>query len=199
MSHPRKQRGFTLFELLIVIIIVGIISGVAIPHYLDIVKEAKIAAVKGQLAAIRGGIELAHAKILTSGINTGLTGDNPDWPTLEEVQFNELRLSTRPESIRHLRLVRGEHYSLVQNQALPFCNLPDMTTSMANNQAAVTGMGLNDATSQPRKANEASGWAYYPGNERDANGRAVEAIFYVNDDRDFTDNVDAGDVRPSDF
>ncbi len=199
MSHPRKQHGFTLLELVIVIIIIGIISGVAIPHYLDIVKEAKIAAVKGQLAAIRGGIELAHAKILSSGINTGITGDNPDWPTLEEVQFNELRLSTRPESIRHLRLVRGEHYSLIQNQALPFCNLPDMTNSMSNNQAAVTGMALNDATSHPRKGNEASGWAYYPGNERDANGRSVEAIFYVNDDRAYTDNVDAGDVRPSDF
>ena len=199
MSQPRKQQGFTLLELVIVIIILGIISAVAIPHYLDIQKEAKIAAVKGKLAAIRGGIELAHAKILASGVNTGITGNNPDWPTLEEVQFNELRLSTRPESLRHLRLVRGEQYSLVKNQALPSCNLPDMTTAMSNNQAAVTGMTLNDATSHPRKGNEASGWAYYPGNERDANGRAVEAIFYINDDRDHTDNVDAGDVRPSDF
>ena len=92
MVHIKNNKGFTLLELVIVIIILGILSAVAIPHYLNIQKEAKIAATKGKLAAIRGGIELAHAKIMASGINTGPTGNNPDWPTLEEIQFNELRL-----------------------------------------------------------------------------------------------------------
>jgi MSHA pilin protein MshA len=83
----KNNKGFTLLELVIVIIILGILSAVAIPHYLNIQKEAKIAATKGKLAAIRGGIELAHAKIMASGINTGPTGNNPDWPTLEEIQL----------------------------------------------------------------------------------------------------------------
>jgi prepilin-type N-terminal cleavage/methylation domain-containing protein len=199
MGRMNNNKGFTLLEMVIVIILLGILSAVAIPYYLNIQKEAKIAATKGKLAAIRGGIELAHAKILSSGINTGPTGNNPDWPTLEEVQANELILSTRPESIRHLRLVRSENFSTVHNQALPPVNLPDMTPGMSDRPAAVTGRSLGDIMTNPRRANEATGWAYYPGNERDGNGRAVDAFFYVNDDRALTDNVDAANLRPSQF
>jgi len=119
------HKGFTLIELIIVIILLGLISATAIPYYLNIQKEAKIAVVKGKLAAIRGGIELAHAKILASGVNTGPDGANPDWPTLEELQFNELRLSTRPNSLKGLRIVRSDHYSTEQNRAQPFpANVP---------------------------------------------------------------------------
>ncbi|MEW6502015.1 MAG: prepilin-type N-terminal cleavage/methylation domain-containing protein [Thermodesulfobacteriota bacterium] len=193
----RNSRGFTLLELIIVIIILGIISATAIPYYLNMQHEAKIAAVKGKLAAIRGGIELAHAKILVSGANTGPDGDNPDWPTLEEVQRNELFLSTRPAALKGYRLVRGDVYSTVPNEALPACDLPDLAPGMAARPSGVTGRTLADVLVDPRRADEGSGWAYYPGNERDVNGRAVDASFYVNDDRPHTDNIDGADRRPS--
>ena len=70
---------------------------------------------------------------------------------------------------------------------------------MADRPSAVTGRTLGDLRANPRRANEATGWAYYPGNERDSNGRAVDAFFYVNDDRSFTDNVDAANLIPSQF
>jgi prepilin-type N-terminal cleavage/methylation domain-containing protein len=193
----RNSRGFTLLELIIVIIILGIISATAIPYYLNMQKEAKIAAVKGKLAAIRGGIELAHAKILVSGINTGPDGTNPDWPTLEEVQRNELSLATRPAALKGYRMVRGDFYSTVPNEALPSCDLPDLAPGMAAAPSGVTGRTLADILVNPRQADEASGWAYYPGNERDSNGRVVDALFYINDDRPYSDNIDAADRRPS--
>lgn len=194
-----NNKGFTLIELIIVIILLGLISATAIPYYLNIQKEAKIAVVKGKLAAIRGGLELAHAKILASGVNTGPDGSNPDWPTLEELQFNELRLSTRPAALKGLRIVRSDFYSTEQNLALPLCNLPDQPPGMSASPSGVSAKSMADALANPRLADESTGWAYYPGNERDASGRGVDAIFYVNDDRPLTDNVDSADKRPSEW
>ena len=195
---PRlDNKGFTLIELIIVIILLGLISATAIPYYLNIQKEAKIAVVKGKLAAIRGGIELAHAKILASGVNTGPGGNNPDWPTLEEMQFNELRLNTRPAALQGLPIVRSDFYSTAQNMALPLCNLPDQTPGMAASPSGVSAKGLADIQIDPRQADESTGWAYYPGNQRDANGRGVDAVLYVNDNRPLTDNVDSADKLPS--
>lgn len=197
MPNPLNHRGFTLLELLIVIIILGILSAVAVPYYLDLQKEAKIATAKGRMAAIRAAVELAHAKILISGVNTGIAGDNPDWPTLEEMQRNELSLSTRPAALQHLRLVRSEIYSTELNKSLPSCNLPDMAPGMLQNPSAVTHRTLVQATAAIRQADEATCWAYYPGNELDAYGREVGAIFFINDDRPNTDNIDGADQRPS--
>jgi prepilin-type N-terminal cleavage/methylation domain-containing protein len=197
MSRNYKENGFTLFELLLVIIIISLLSVFALPHFLNMQKEAKIASTKGKLTAIRGGLELAHARIMISGVNTGPTGDNPDWPTLEEVQNNELTLTSRPASLRNLKFVRGYGDTNDGQGDLPSCNLPDMTSTMITNKTSVASMSLGDILSNPPRGDEKSCWAYYPGDERDENGKTVEAYFYVNDDRPLTDNVDAADRRPS--
>ncbi len=199
MQLHRDERGFTLIEMIVVIILLGLLASMAIPYYLDMQREAKIASVKGKLAAIRGGIELAHAKILVSGVNTGPTGDNPDWPTLEEVRRNALVLSTRPEPLRNLRLVKTNDYSTEVDKALPSVNLPDMTTGMSTRPAGVADRSLAEATNSSRIGSESTGWAYYPGDERDANGHVVDAIFYINDDRAYSDNVDGSGREPSNF
>lgn len=52
-----KQAGFTLIELVIVIVVLGILAVAAIPKYIDIVTEARVAATQG----VAGGLASASA------------------------------------------------------------------------------------------------------------------------------------------
>ncbi len=57
----RDSKGFTLIELVIVLILIGIVSAVAIPKFLDFQDEAKKNAVKGSLASVRSAINIYYA------------------------------------------------------------------------------------------------------------------------------------------
>ena len=58
----KKQHGFTLVELLIVIIIIGILAMMAVPQYQKMVDKAKIAEAKSNLNAIANAIYLYHVE-----------------------------------------------------------------------------------------------------------------------------------------
>ena len=59
---PSNESGFTLIELVIVIVILGILASVAIPKYEDMREQARTAALKGQLGAIRSAVSIQYAR-----------------------------------------------------------------------------------------------------------------------------------------
>jgi MSHA pilin protein MshA len=67
MTRLKKQSGFTLIELVMVIVILGILSAIAIPKFADLTTQAKISAGKGGLGAMRSAVAIDYAKSATSG------------------------------------------------------------------------------------------------------------------------------------
>lgn len=59
-----KQKGFTVLEIILVLLILGILAAIALPRYLDIQNEARNNAIEGALAAGASQIAMQYARDL---------------------------------------------------------------------------------------------------------------------------------------
>lgn len=64
LKRKKNEKGFTLIELIIVIVILGIIAGVAVPKFIGLSSSARLSAARGVGGAISGTIQSAHADYL---------------------------------------------------------------------------------------------------------------------------------------
>jgi MSHA pilin protein MshA len=69
MIPSRKEKGFTLIELVMVIVILGILAAFALPRFADLGGEARQAALEGARGSVKSASAIAHSAFLANGNN----------------------------------------------------------------------------------------------------------------------------------
>ena len=79
-----KREGFTLLELMIVIIIIGILASLALPRFIRTAERSRAAEALAQLGAVRGAMQRYYAsdRSYTGATLTTIDVDNPNDATL---------------------------------------------------------------------------------------------------------------------
>ena len=70
----RNNGGFTLIELIVVIVILGILAVTAAPKFVDLQSDARLATLNGMKAAINSAVSLTYGKSLVKGVEKNATG-----------------------------------------------------------------------------------------------------------------------------
>ena len=92
MTECHKEQGFTLIELIVVIVILGILAVTAAPKFMNLTSDANSAVVKGLAGAIRSASQTIYAK---SKVNRN--GANPSYVCATDECIGEEYLSAEEQ------------------------------------------------------------------------------------------------------
>ena len=73
MTMKKQQTGFTLIELVVVIVILGILAVTAAPRFLNLSKDARIASLQGLEGALKSANSLVYSQAAINGVEQNVS------------------------------------------------------------------------------------------------------------------------------
>jgi MSHA pilin protein MshA len=75
MQKLKSKKGFTLIELVLIIVILGILAAAAVPRYLDLASNAETATVEAFTGTLRSAATITYANVALGNVAGSTTGD----------------------------------------------------------------------------------------------------------------------------
>lgn len=99
MKREKNMGGWTLIELVIVIVILGLIASVTVPAYMDMTKSAEINSCQAAQATIRSAVSIYYAKhkgVLPDNLTASMfmNGEIPTCPSSGTITYTKTSDST---------------------------------------------------------------------------------------------------------
>ncbi len=151
----RKEDGFTLVELLIVVIILGVLAAVAIPQFGSSTDDARLSTLQSNLSSLRNAAELYYHQhhsvypgevLETDGTTATTVGTCPQAFTYQLTRFSDIAGIT---SVASSAGARGPYIKKVALPDNPFNQLNTVKCDIATND--ITSVTTDNST----------GWLFY--------------------------------------
>jgi MSHA pilin protein MshA len=133
----KRHIGFTLIELVVVIVVLGIIASIAIPRFANISENARIASANGLLGAVRAASALVFAQAQVQGLTSSITMEGQTVNLSNG--YPDATTTPGPGIVSALSAVAG--YTITQTTAPPGAVIFQVQGAPTGSTCAVTYVG----------------------------------------------------------
>jgi type IV pilus assembly protein PilA len=182
----KDQKGFTLVEIMMAVVLVAILAGIGISQFTDFGKETKDASTKQALGILRDGIQKQYGQMR---LRCGITGTG--WPLLADLVANDITTTggaTTTATACGTDKVTNASDRKFFSGSIPENPWSDVNAASKNSIAADTAAEADFATNNCANAlfsaaDTDGGWCYNEttgtirANSANSTGGVVEALF----------------------